>query len=48
MDDFLQKFVRIVLYGWAIGQSDRRKTGPYQLPYKNDQYSASKMTGRTF
>ena len=35
MDGFLQKLkkeVRIVLYGPAISQSDRKKTGPYQLP----------------
>ena len=37
MDDFLQKLkkvVRIMLYGPAISQSDCRKAGPYQLPYK--------------
>ena len=38
MDDSLQKFkkvVRIVLYGPAIGQSDYRKAGPYELPFNN-------------
>ena len=38
MGDFLQKLkkvVRIVLYGPAIGQSDCRKAGPYQLPFNN-------------
>ena len=39
MDDFLQKLekgVRIVLYGPAIGQSDCRKAGPYLLPYNKN------------
>ena len=28
----VEKGVRIVLYGPAISQSDRRNDGPYQLP----------------
>ena len=49
MDDFLQqlkKVVRIVLYGAAIGQSDCKKAGPYQLP-SNNYYLLTGCKGRT-